>query len=269
MNRIGIIAGSGLLPVLTAREAKRRGLAVITAAIEGEAPRELEGLSDALEWVNVGKLGRLLAFFKRERVREAVLAGKIEKGRLLAGRVRPDWEMIKVVARLANREDHALLEGIARRIESAGVRLLEQQAFLPEVCSRRGVWTRRKPSAAERRDIRYGLMIARESARMDIGQTVAVKNACVVAVESIEGTDETIRRAGRLAGPGTVVVKVARPGQDFRFDVPAVGLETVRACAEAGARALAFEHGRTLVLEPEALIRAADKARLCVVSESV
>ncbi len=268
MNRIGIIAGSGLLPILTAREARRRGLAVVTAAIEGEATREMEGLSDSLQWVNVGKLGGLLEFFKRECVREAVFAGKIEKGRLLAGRVRPDWEMIKVVARLVNREDHALLESIAKRIQQAGVRLLEQQAFLPPACSRRGVWTRSKPSKAERKDISYGLRIARESARLDIGQTVVVKNTSVVAVESIEGTDETIRRAGRLAGSGAVVVKVARPHQDFRFDVPAVGLETVRSCAEARARVLVFEHGRTLVLEPEKLIELADKHRLCVVSEA-
>lgn len=264
---IGLIAGNGSLPKLIAGEARKKGNRVAVCAIKGETDDNVGSWADSVEWVRLGELGRLLQFFKREGVREAVMGGKIRKTNLFKGDVWPDLEMVKALAGARNHSDDSLLGGIARYLNERGVSILDSTAFLTEdALPRTGVLTRRKPSREESDDIEFGWQLAKEMGRLDVGQTVVVKKKAVLAVEAIEGTDEAILRGGKLGGGRVTVIKAAKPEQDMRFDVPAIGLGTLEAMIQADAAALAFEAGKTILLDREAFIERANRHQMAVVA---
>lgn len=260
-ERLGLIAGNGRFPVLFARTARAEGYEVVAVAHEGETPPEVAAEVDAITWIRVGELGRMIDTFRAAGVRRAVMAGGIRKEALLT-HFAPDERGLQFLSRLTTLGDDTLLRGLAGELEGEGIQIVESTLFLHRLLTPEGPLTARSPSEEEWRDIRFGLEVAKGIGRWDIGQTVVVRSRIVLAVEAIEGTDATIRRAGR---PGAVVVKVSKPGQDLRFDVPAVGPHTVESCQAAGIAVLALEAGRTLLLDRDEFLAAADSAGLTVV----
>src|SRR5262245_58636502 len=241
---LGLIAGNGRFPFLVAAAARRSGRRVVAAAIREEAFPELAGAVDEIHWVGLGQLGSCIEALRSAGVREAVMAGQV-KHRQIFSDVVPDLKLMAVLARLAVKSTDSLIGGVADALAREGITLLPSTAFLADQLAEAGAMTRRRPSGDEGRDVEYGERVARVLAGMDLGQTVAVKDRAAVALEAMEGTDEVIRRAGGIAGGGVVVVKVAKPRQDMRFDMPVVGRGTLAAMAEAGARVLAVDAART------------------------
>ena len=260
---LGLIAGNGQFPFLVADAARRQGRRVVAVAIREETFPDLASRVDALHWVSLGQLGRALDALKKEGVTEAVMAGQVKHRQIFSGIV-PDLKMMALLARLAVKNTDSLIGAVADFLAGEGIQLLPSTTLLADQMAAPGPMTRRKPSKDQRDDIAYGRKIALALAGLDIGQTVAVKDRAAVAVEAMEGTDEVIRRAGRIAGPGTTVVKVAKPRQDMRFDVPVVGSGTVDVMREAGAAVLAIEAGRTLLLDKPRVLAAADEAGVSV-----
>jgi len=260
---LGLIAGNGLFPFLVARAARQAGRPVVAVAIREEASAELEAQVDAFHWVGLGQLGRCIEVLRGAGVREAVMAGQV-KHRQIFSDIVPDLKLMGVLARLAVKSTDSLIGGIAEALAREGIKLLPSTALLGDQMAAEGAMSRRTPSRDERRDVDYGLRVARELGRLDLGQTVVVKDRAAVALEAMEGTDEVIRRAGRIAGPGCTVVKVAKPQQDMRFDVPVVGAGTIAAMHEAGAKTLGVEAGRTLLLDRAEVLAAADTAGIAV-----
>jgi UDP-2,3-diacylglucosamine hydrolase len=254
---IGLIAGSGRLPVLFAEAAERAGRTVVAVAHEGETDPALS----AAAWVKVGQLGRIAEVLREAGVSEAVLCGGIRKPKLFD--IRPDWLGLKVLARMRTFGDDAALRAIAEALEEEGLRIVSPLPLVPELLIRRGPLGKRRLDDEQRADAITGLSAARTVGEADIGQTVVVKRGVVLAVEAVEGTDACIARGGAL-GAGAVVVKARKPQQDDRFDVPAIGPGTVAACAAAGCSALAVEADTTLVLDRGALIEKADGAGIAV-----
>jgi DUF1009 family protein len=266
---IGLIAGNGQFPFLVLRAARQLGHDVTVVAIKGEAFPELEPLAaelggTTLEWISLGQLGACIRALTRAGVTRAVMAGQVKHVKLFTD-VMPDLTMISVLTKLRSKNTDALISAIADVLETHGVTLMDSTALLGDLLARPGVLSRAKPSSAMLADFEFGYRVADAVAGVDIGQTIVVKERAVVAVEAMEGTDAAIARAGLLAGPGTRVVKVAKPKQDMRFDVPVVGVPTIAAMQEAGADAISIDAGRTLVLDGEAFLREADKAGIVVV----
>lgn len=266
-ERIGLIAGNGRFPLLFAETARRQGVHVVAVAHQGETPEEITPLVDEITWVRVGELGKIIRVFKRAGVRRAVMAGGIRKPRHLAD-LRPDFRGAAFLARTRSLKDDVLLRGVAGELERDGIAVVESTLFLGDLVPAVGTLTRRQPSAREWEDVRFGFKVAKDIGRWDIGQSVVVKRGAVLAVEGIEGTDLAIRRGGDLGRGGVVVVKVSKPTQDLRFDVPAVGTTTIDVLREVGGRALALEAGRTLMLDRAVLVTAADAAGIAVVALS-
>jgi DUF1009 family protein len=264
-ERLGLIAGNGRFPLLFAASARRLGIEVVAVAHRGETPEEIASLVADLTWIRVGELGKIIRTFKRAGVSRAVMAGGISKPRHLAG-LRPDVRGAAFLAKTRSLQDDVLLRGVAAELARDGIAVVESTLFLGDLVPRAGVLGRRKPSAREREDMRFGFRVAKDVGRWDIGQSVVVKNGAVLAVEGIEGTDAAIRRAGELARGGIVVVKVSKPQQDLRFDVPAVGATTIEVLGAVGGRALALEAGKTIMLDRDALLAAADAADIAVVA---
>jgi DUF1009 family protein len=262
-ENIGLIAGKGQFPLLFAQAAKQQGFQVIAVAHRGETDPALENLVHRLHWVYVGQLGKIIRIFKKEGVSRAVLAGGISRGRLFR-EFRPDLRALSLIRRVGAGRDDRLLRAVADEIEGEGIRIAPSTLFMDELLASEGQLSRRAPTPEERRDIDFGYEIAREIGRLDIGQCVVVRRGVVVALEAIEGTDETIRRGGLLAGPGAVVVKVSKPRQDLRFDVPAVGLDTIRTMAEVKAAVLAVDAGKSLMFDREEMLKEADRAGIAV-----
>jgi DUF1009 family protein len=253
---LGLIAGNGRFPLLAAAGARRAGRRVVALAIREEAAPELAAAVDEIHWLSLGQLGKAIEIMQRAGVREAVMAGQVKHRQIFSGIV-PDLKLMGVLARIAFQNTDSLIGAVADALARDGITLLPSVAFLENELASAGAMTRRRPGRAERRDVEYGERVARALAGLDLGQTAVVKDRAAVALEAMEGTDETIRRAGRIAGPGTTVVKVAKPKQDMRFDVPVVGPGTLEAMDEAGAVVLALDAGRTLLVDrPEFLARA-------------
>lgn len=265
MKKLGLIAGNGKFPLIFAEQAKRQGVQLVTVAHRGETPKEIEEFSEETTWVHVGELGKIIRTFHNTGVHEAVMVGGIRKPRLFSG-FRPDLRGAAFLARVRSRDDDRLLRGIAEELEGEGIRILESSLFLSEIIPREGVLTRRAPTPEEWEDVRFGFGIAKEVGRLGIGQTVVVKNRVVLAVEAVEGTDAAIRRGGDLGKGGFVVIKASKPGQDLRFDVPAVGIDTIRILDGAGGTVLAVEAGKTLLLETAETLREAEQRGISVVS---
>lgn len=264
MEHIGLIAGNGSFPVLFARTAREQGVHVVAVAHEGETPPDLGEWVDAITWIKVGQLDTIIRTFQAHGVRRAVMAGGIHKAALLE-HFAPDERGQRFLARLTQWSDDTLLRGVADELESEGITVVESTVFLASILTPEGPLTPRQPDEAQWRDVQYGLAAAKGIGAWDIGQTVVVKSRMVLAVEAVEGTDAALRRGGALARGGAVAVKVSKPGQDLRFDVPAVGPETVAVCRQAGVAVLALEAGKTLLLERATLLADATAADLVIV----
>lgn len=263
-DKLGIIAGNGTYPQMLTESARLAGVKTIcVAAFENETDPNLAGKVDHFEWLRVGQLNRLLKFFRDQGVRHAMMAGQIAPKNLFD--LRPDWKALLILARLKERNAETIFAAIAAELAKADVQLLPATTFLEDHLATDGVMAGPKLSERERDDIEFGLGIAKEIARLDIGQSVVVKNGTVLAVEGFDGTNETIRRGGELAGEGAILVKVAKPNQDMRFDVPVIGPETIKIAAEAKLRAVAVEADRTLLLQKDLIFGAAEQARISVV----
>jgi UDP-2,3-diacylglucosamine hydrolase len=260
---LGLIAGNGRFPFLVAAAARRAGRAVVAVAIREEAAAELVAEVDQVHWVGLGQLGLCIEALKAAGVREAVMAGQV-KHRQIFSDVVPDLKLMGLLARLAFKNTDSLIGAVADALEREGIRLLPSTFLLEDQMATAGAMTRRSPSRDEMKDMAYGHRIATTLAGLDLGQTVVVKGRAAVALEAMEGTDEVIRRAGRLAGPGATVVKVAKPRQDMRFDVPVVGETTLEAMGEAGATVLALDPGKALLIDKEAFLAKAERTGITV-----
>jgi len=268
MAPLGLIAGNGRFPFLVLDAATALGHEVVVVAVKEEADAALEdvarGRGAPFHRVSLGQLGRCIAIFKDARVTRAVMAGQVKHTKIFSSIV-PDLTLLSVLMRLKAKNTDALIAAVADVMRGRGIELIDSTAFLAGLLAREGTLTERAPGPDEAADFEFGYGVADRIAGADIGQTVVVKDRAVVAVEAMEGTDEAIRRAGRLAGPGARVVKVAKPGQDMRFDVPVVGRATIDAMREAGATALSIDAGKTLVLDGQAFLDAANAARIAIV----
>jgi hypothetical protein len=265
MNKIGLIAGNGTFPLEFARAAKQKNMQVIAIAHEGETLPELEQLVDRIFWIKVGQLGKLIKILKEQNVVDVLMAGGIKKTRLFGGAM-PDVRGLALLAKMVHKKDDSILRAIADELESEGITVRESTLYLDSILAQSGILTKRKPDTGERRDIAFGWQMAKEIGRLDIGQTVVVKGQAVLAVEAIEGTDEAIRRGGLLCGRGAVVVKVCKPQQDLRFDLPAIGTRTITTMTDVKATCLAVEAGKTIILERESVIRDAERAGITIVA---
>jgi DUF1009 family protein len=267
--KVGLIAGNGRFPFLVLDAARAMGHEVTIVAVREEASTELaraaaRAPAAALHWISLGQLGTCLEILTSAGVRHAVMAGQVKHTKIFGGVV-PDLTFFSVLTRLKARNTDALIAAVADVMRDRGIELLDSTEFLQPMLAPAGVLTARAPDENERADLEFGYRMADAIAGLDIGQTIAVKHKAVVAVEAMEGTDEVIARAGYLAGPGVVIVKVAKPGQDMRFDVPVVGLATIQAMRTAGARVLAIDEGRTLMFEKDAMMASANEAGIAVV----
>ncbi len=266
--RLGLIAGNGRFPFLVLDAARGAGHDVTVIALKEETFPELADAAarapaSPFHWISIGQLGRCITLLKEAGVERAVMAGQVKHTKLFD--VRPDWTLGRVLMRLATRNTDSIISGVADVLRDNGIPLIDSTALLAPLLAREGVLTRRAPDEGQRADLEFGYRVADTIAGLDIGQTIAVKSAAVVAVEAMEGTDAVIARAGQLAGAGVRIVKVAKPNQDMRFDVPVIGVSTIVAMTAAGADTLSIDAGKTLMIDGDAVIRAADDAGICIV----
>jgi len=266
--KLGLIAGNGDLPGAIAEEARAKGYEIIAVGLEPLAEKSLSSAVDEIKWINVGKLGQILSFLTKAGVKEAVMAGKVPKSLLFKNKIMPDLRAVKLLFSLKDKSDDSILLALSKELRKEGIVLLNTTDFTSTLLTPEGVITKKGPSENEWKDIVFGWGIAKEIGKLDIGQTVVIKNQAVMAIEAIEGTDEAIKRGGDLAGSGAVVVKVSKPQQDMRFDVPVVGLDTLRSMIGVQARVLAIESGKSIILKREKLIKEAEKAGIAIVGVS-
>jgi UDP-2,3-diacylglucosamine hydrolase len=260
----GLIAGNGRFPFLVLEGAKSQGIEMAVIALKEEASPELEKLARRLHWVSLGELSKAIELMHQEGVKQAVMAGQVKHNKIFSS-IRPDWKLAKLLFSLPRKNTDALIGGVAKVLADEGIHLVDSTLFLKPLVPEPGVLTKRSPNEHEDEDLAYGLGVARQIAGMDIGQTVVVSDRACVAVEAMEGTDETIARAARITGgKPLVVVKVSKPGQDMRFDVPVVGLPTIEQMRASGATALAVDAGRTLLFDRAKLIEQADAAGIAI-----
>jgi DUF1009 family protein len=260
----GLIAGNGRFPFLVLEGARSQGIDMAVIALKEEASPELEKSAKRLHWVSLGELSKAIDLLHKEGVTQAVMAGQVKHNKIFSA-IRPDWKLAKLLLSLPKKNTDALIGGVAHVLQDEGIHLVDSTLFLKPLLAGAGILTRRAPDERERADIAYGHSVARQVAAMDIGQTVVISDQACVAVEAMEGTDETIARAARIAaGKPLVVVKVSKPGQDMRFDVPVVGLPTIEQMKTCRATALGVDAGRTLLFDREELIEQANAAGIAI-----
>ena len=277
-KKLGLIAGNGRFPFLVLDAARAQGFEVVVAAIKEETFPEIAGRGAAVHWLSLGELSKLIETFKREEVSRAVMAGQVKHKQIFSA-IRPDWRLAKLLLNLRTRNTDALLGAIAKVLADEGITLENSTGLLEPLLARPGVLTRRAPNDQEKQNVDYGRGVARNLAQFDIGQTVVVAEAACVAVEAMEGTDATIRRAGEImksleAEASTLsraltVIKTAKPNQDMRFDVPVIGVKTIAVMRESGATCLAVEAGKCLLLDGDEIIKSADAAEIAILSTAV
>jgi DUF1009 family protein len=263
VKTLGLIVGNGSFPLLLAEEAKRRGDKVIAVALKEEADPAIEHHTEQVTWLSIGQLGKIIAFLKAHGVSQAVMAGQVKHTQLFKNII-PDLRAAKLLGKMINKKAESVLSMVIREFEQEGIQFLPSTSYLEHWLCPLGLLTKRGLSSDEESDITFGLPLARTLAHEDIGQTIVVKNHTVVAVEAMEGTDACIRRAGEIAGPGCVVIKVARPSQDLRFDVPVIGHHTIEALSRAKSHVLALESGKTLLLDKDNVLKDANAAQLTI-----
>src|SRR5271167_1461791 len=279
MERIGLIAGNGKFPFLVLDAARAQGYEVIVAAIKEEAFPEIESHgAAAVYWLSLGELSRLIETFQREGVHRAIMAGQVRHKQIFSS-IRPDWRLAKLLFSLTTRNTDSLLGAVAKVLAEEGITLESSTSLLEPLLVKPGVLTKRAPTEQERKNIDYGRGVARDLARHDIGQTVVIADSACVAVEAMEGTDAAIERAGQIMrslhgdastlSRALTVVKIAKPNQDMRFDVPVIGVKTIEVMREAGATCLALDAGRCLLLDGETIMEAANLNELAIVSDSI
>lgn len=263
--RYGLIAGNGQFPFLVLDGARQHGIQMVVAAIKEETDPAINDKAACIEWISVGHLGRLIQFFHRQGVTHVILAGQVKHVQIF-GSALPDLRMIKVLAKLRHKNTDSLIGAVVQELENEGFTVVDSTQFIEPLLAPAGPLTRRAPSTNEQKDIAYGLAVAREIARLDLGQTIVVKDQAVVAIEAMEGTDATILRAGQLAqGKPLTVVKVAKPNQDMRFDVPVIGVATIETMIRAGATALSITSGKTVLLGRTELVELANQHSIAIV----
>lgn len=264
INKVGLIAGSGQFPLLFAHAARQASVHVLAIGFDGETNLALSKYVEEFHLLKLGQLNKLIKIFRKAGITHAAMAGAINKTRLYA-RVRPDWRAVRFLSKLRNKKDDSLLRALADELESEGILIQPSTIFLPELLAPEGVLTRRKPNRREQADIAFGWTLAKAIGKLDIGQCLIVKNQAVLAVEGMDGTDATILRGGRLCKEGGVVIKVSKPIQDLRFDVPAVGSDTIEAMKRVNARVLVVEAGKTLMFDRDKMIDLADSAGISII----
>ena len=262
--KFGLIAGNGQFPFLVVEGARKAGASLSVVAIKEETDKRIDDVADDVVWVGIGQLGRMISHFKKNGVTKAMMAGQVKHVQIFSGSL-PDVRMIKMLWRLPRRNTDALIGGVADEMAREGIELIDSTYLIPDHLAPRGVLTKRGPNDAEQANIEYGLHIANEIARLDLGQTIVVRASACVAIEAMEGTDETILRAGSLAKGKLTVVKVAKPDQDMRFDVPVVGVPTIENMIKAGATCLSITAGRTLVFDRPGMTALADRHKICII----
>jgi len=263
--KYGLIAGNGKFPFLVLEGARKAGAEIAVAAIREETDQEIELVATRLTWVGIGQLGKMIRFFKAEGVDKAIMAGQVKHVQIFSRSV-PDVRMLKLLLRLPRRNTDALIGAVADELASEGIELIDSTCFLKDQLPVPGTLTKRAPDERERGDIEYGLEIGREITRLDLGQTIVVRGRACVAIEAMEGTDAVIRRAGQLARGRLTVVKIAKPDQDMRFDVPVVGLPTIESMSDAGATCLCLTAGKTLIFDRDEVIALANKKKIAIVA---
>ena len=270
--KLGLIAGNGRFPFLVLDAARAQGHEVTVVAAKEETFPELTDAANrhgsAIHWISLGQLGRCISVMRDAGVTHAVMAGQVKHTKIFAGGIIPDLTFMSVLSKLRSKNTDGLIGAVAQVLHDKGIELIDSTSLLQPLLARAGVLTRRAPTVEEQQDFEFGYRMADAIAALDIGQTVAVKHKAVVAVEAMEGTDEVIGRAGSLAGPGVVIVKVAKPNQDMRFDVPVVGVATIQAMRVAGATALSVDAERTLVIDGDPVFTAADDAGIAIVGRA-
>jgi DUF1009 family protein len=265
--KYGLIAGNGRFPLLVLEAAREQGVEMVVAAIKEETAPEIDTRAGCVEWMGVGQLGRLIRFFKREQVTHAIMAGQVKHHQIFRLNALPDLRMVRMLARLSSRNTDSLIGAVARELAAEGITLVESTRFLGSFLAPDGVLTRRGPTGQERADFDYGLEVAKGIGRLDLGQTLCVKDRAVLAVEAMEGSDAVIARAGEITGGRPfVVVKSAKPDQDMRFDVPVIGVPTIEAMRSAGATGVHVTSNKTLLFDRQQLVELADQSGICVVS---
>ena len=263
--KFGLIAGNGRFPFLVIEGAYKAGASLAVVAIKEETDKSIEEIADKVLWVGIGQLGKMISFFKNEGVEKAIMAGQVRHVQIFSGAF-PDWRMAKMLYNLPRRNTDSLIGGIADELAKDGIELIDSTYFIQDQLAQNGILSKRKPNEIERGNIEYGLKIANEIARLDLGQTIVVRAKACVAVEAMEGTDAVIKRAGELAKGKLTVVKVAKPNQDMRFDVPVVGVPTIRTMVAAGATCLCLTPNKTLMFDKEEMLKLADEHKICVVA---
>ena len=277
MPRLGLIAGNGRFPFLVLNAARARGMEVVVAAIKEETFPEIEKEGARVHWMSLGELSKLIETFHREGVTQAVMAGQVKHKQIFSS-IKPDWKLAKLLLSLGTRNTDSLIGAVAKVLADEGITLINSTELLEPLLAKPGVLTKRQPTEQEQKDIDYGRAVARHLAQYDIGQTVVVAGSACVAVEAMEGTDETIARAGHLMSTlhaegdastlarDLVVIKVAKPNQDMRFDVPVVGVKTIQTMKSASATCLAIDSGKCLLIDGDEIVEAADAADICIVA---
>lgn len=265
MKRIGLIAGSGQFPIIFSDKAKSSGYEVYAVAHLKETRPDLDKHVAGIKWIHLGQIKKLIRFFQENQVTEAVMVGAIKKTRMFTD-VRPDTKLLSLVAGLRHTHDDGFLRAFARLLEKEGIRIQESTMLLPEILAEPGCWTKRKPNKTEMKDVEEGWRLAKEIGRLDIGQCVVVARGSILAVEAIDGTDATILRGGKLGQGNSVVVKVCKPNQDDRFDIPAIGANTIETMQSAGVKVLAVEAGKAVVFDKEEMIALANQYGISILS---
>lgn len=266
MEKIGLIAGNRRLPLFFAKAAKKRGYHLVAVAVKGEACPQLTRFVDKIYWLALSEFSRLFAIFKDEGIKEVAMAGQVRPGWLFSRQVSRDAELKKMLAAIQDKKADTIFGAIAAKLKENGLDLVSAVTFLCEFLPQKGTLGAQEPTSDQWQDIWFGLHLAKEIAALDIGQTVAIKNKAIVAIEALEGTDGLIRRAGRVARAGVTVVKVSKPNQDLRFDMPVVGLSTVKNLIRSRAACLAIEAGKTFFLDQGKSLALANKKRLAMVA---
>lgn len=262
---IGIIAGGGKFPFMAAESAREQGLRVVAVAHHGETDPSLADNVDTISWIKLGQLGKLISVFKKNQVTKALMAGTITKSNMFS-KARPDLKGLAFISKLAILHDDRILRGVADELAKEGIEIVSATQYLPQLLAPSGCLTVKKPGKKEETDIKFGWEIAKELGRLDAGQCVVVRDKTVLALEAIDGTNETIKRGGKLAEKNAVVVKVSKPNQDLRFDIPSVGVETIKVMSGVRASVLAVEAGKTLMFDKSEMIEYANKAGISIVS---
>ena len=262
--KFGLIAGNGKFPFLVLEGAKKQGVSVCVVAIREETDKRIEEIAEKVVWVGIGQLGKMISFFKKEGVTQAIMAGQVKHVQIFSGAL-PDLRMIKMLWNLPQRNTDALIGGVAAEMLREGIELIDSTYFIQDHLAHEGVLSKRKPDTTEQGNIEYGLQIAGEIARLDLGQTIVVRAKACVAIEAMEGTDAVIKRAGELARGKLTVVKVAKPNQDMRFDVPVVGTPTIETMIAAGATCLCLTARKTLIFDRAEMLELANQNKIAVV----